>query len=235
MKQVTKTQVTKILAAAGVMALSAGTASADILYELSSTSVVNCSGAPHGLWTNTVRPGGGSCAQFFDIQAGSTLLVRDDGTGQLTATAMNPGGITAIIDIALSGFEEMLPSGSTYKREGGPAYDPLSDTPDIDFYTGGSGTIVIGGDVYTLNAADPFTGTTLFQFGGDDMLGANAKDNDWGASAWLNVLDVQGAALPHWDLNLDFESARRVPAPGALMLFGLGALGLGAVRRRVRG
>jgi hypothetical protein len=46
---------------------------ATIVNELSSTEVVNCTGAAHGLWTAS-DIGGGSCSNYFDIQSGLPLL-----------------------------------------------------------------------------------------------------------------------------------------------------------------
>jgi hypothetical protein len=223
-------------AAALALAMIAGTASAAILtYDVSSTPVVNCGSAPHGLWTN--RLFGGACGNYFDIQPGSKFIVDTaGGTATLTGSAINPQGKVASFALSLGGFLETTHgSGFIYKKEGGPAYDPVTDAPDIDFFTTGSGTISIDGVDYTLNLADPFTSNTLFQFGGDDGIGANAKNGDFGASAWINMLDASGRALAHWDFNINLKLVTdKVPEPAALALFGLGLVGLAIGRRRQR-
>lgn len=213
------------VATAGVVLLTALPASANIIYKVSSTSVVNCGGAPHGLWTNG-SIGGGSCSNYFDIDGlfnlDNTDANPDNWTAKLTGTAVNPQGKVAVIDIDLSDFVEL---GGDYKKEGGVTYNGVTDTPDIDFFETIVGTIVIDGVNYVISNF-----MHDFQFGP----GANAKDpNEFGGAAWISNTDPTGAknAHGHWDLNLTFSN---VPAPAALGLFGLGLAGLGFAGRRRR-
>ena len=227
-----KWMVSKVVV--GAFLASAASAGAEVIrYDITSTNVVNCStgggAAPHGLWTNTVRPGGGACDNYFDIQAGSYLEIMVDTTdpslttGRLVGSAVNPSDYVAAFDIALSGFEEVY----TYKQEGGPAYDPLTDTPDVDFFTQGDGSITITDDLGGLFANyifNGFAGGFGFQYGTGDT-GANAKDSELGASAWIFVEGVGS----HWDFNLN---TIRVPEPTTFALLAMGLLGIGFVGRR---
>ncbi len=176
-----------------------------------STSYVNCNSAPHGLWTGFMLTG--ECANYFDIDAGTLFTEFYDGTATLTGSATNQFGVTATIDLFLSDFAEV----GNYKQGGGVAYDPLTDTPDIDFYQSVSGTITLLGVVHeiSLHAFD-------FQYG----IGANAKTNEYGAAAWVNA---SGYADYHWDLNLAF-----VPEPTTIALLGLSLAGLGFTRRKYK-
>lgn len=214
-KAITKT----LFALAALIALPA---QAVVVYDVSSTSVVNCSGAAHGLWTNG-DIGGGSCSNFFDIQDGSTFtLFNDSGdssdwTGQLVATAMNPQGVVADINLTFSNFAE---THDDYKQEGGIAYDPFTDTPDIDFFLSVAGSIDINGTNYNI---DSFVENFGFQYG----LGANAKTSfEYGASAWIQSPDIRSH---HWDLNLVFTP---VPEPTTLALFGIGIIGVSLASRK---
>ena len=50
----------------------------------------NCSGGPHGLWTNNLNAGSSTCRNYYSFQAGSILSEYDNDTAILTATALNP-------------------------------------------------------------------------------------------------------------------------------------------------
>ncbi|MEM8985939.1 MAG: PEP-CTERM sorting domain-containing protein [Pseudomonadota bacterium] len=229
------------------MVFAANGASADIIkYKVSSTPVVNCAGAPHGLWTRNYI-GGGGCSNYFDVQDGSFFeLDTDTNTARLYGTAENPNNpaATATFDIYLDGYLDSIQGTTlTYKKEGGPAYNVALDDPNIDFFTALQpntvSTIIFSGTpgqdgTYFLNPSDPFTGSTTFQFG-RDLEGANAKNQDLGASAWINVQDAAGNDVAknnsHWDFNLNFEKVT-VSEPEMIALFGFGLIGLYAARRR---
>lgn len=213
---------TKLALGAAVVAMGFATpAQADILnYNVSNATGGSC---PHGLWTNTLNSG---CSRYYSFQDGSTFSVDTDaGTGSFTATAINNLGTVATLDLSLSGLLDTLNgTGFGYKGGGGP-YDPASQ----DYFTNASGTITVGSRTYTLNPSDPLAGNTVFQFG----TGANDKTGDFGGSAWLNMLNPWGYAIPHWDINFDLTHVpTQVPAPAGALLLGLGLAGAWGARRR---
>ena len=194
-------------------------------YHVTDTSKVNCSGAPHGLWTNSDIDGG-SCSNYFSID-GSLEIVTDDANSdnwyaELTATAINPQNVEANIAIRFDDWAD----GHSYKQEGGAPYD----INQVDFFTKILGVITIDNVDYDI---DGFAGGYAFQYG----LGANAKDpNVLGASAWIrSCTDGTATGLAcmdshHWDLNLEISP---VPVPAAAWLFGTALIGfIGLSRRR---
>jgi len=203
---------------------------AALVYDVYDTGRVNCAGAPHGLWTN-VDQGRPSCsANYFSIQEGTRLVIDGD-EAKLTGSAANPLGTIAKIDLTFSSFAETY----KYKREGGIAWSPLDDTPDIDFFTQVLGTIAIEDDIYLI---DGLAGGFGFQYG----LGANAKRADeYGASAWVksslgcNQRGIQSEysclRSSHWDINIKLK---QVPEGGTLGMLGLGVIALGLMRRTRR-
>lgn len=199
-------------------------AHAAVIYQVSDTTRVNCAGAPHGLWTNTDM-GSPSCnANFFSIQEGTTLTIDGD-NAELSGSARNPNGVIAQISLTFSNHVETY----NYKKEGGIAWSPMDDTPDIDFFTKVLGTISIDDAVYKI---DGFAGGFGFQYG----LGANAKVADaFGGSAWITssvgCQDKSRYACMrshHWDLNLDLK---RVSEGGTIGILSLGVAALGLMRR----
>lgn len=207
---------------ATALTMVAAPASASII-EYDVTDYNAGSSCSHGLWTNTRNSG---CSKRFSFQDGTVFSIdTDNGTGTFTGTAINNIGEVATLDFSLGGLADELPSGNTYKA-GGLSYDPAR----IDFFTSATGSITIGGTVYDL-ASDPFAGETLFQFG----KGANDKTGAFGGSAWLNLLNPNGSDFvggKHWDINFNLDRRVDVPAPGMLILFGLGALAVFGRRRR---
>ena len=210
---------------ASALGFAAVPASASVIeYDVTDFNAGSGGSCTHGLWTNTRNSG---CDRYFSFQDGSVFTVdTDTGTGTFTGTAINNIGEVATLDFSLGGFSDTLPAGNAYKKDGGLSYDPAR----IDFFTSATGAITIGGTTYNL-AADPFAGNTLFQFGE----GANAKTSAFGGSAWLNLLNPNGADYidaTHWDINFNLARRVDVPAPGMLVLFGLGALAVFGRRRR---
>jgi hypothetical protein len=220
-----------VLVGAGVIAGVSATAQATTVYNVQSTSATNCTTggapAPHGLWTGQQNFSGTGCGNYYDISG--IFTVNDDDadtnnwTGSFNAFAINPAGMTADIQLTFSNFAET----GNYKKENGASYDVGTDTPDIDFFQGISGTIEIDSVTYTVAG---FAGGYSFQWGP----GGNAKDaNEFGGSSWILMNGLSG----HWDLNLTFAEPitnTEVPEPGLAAVFGLGLLGLGLARRRSR-
>jgi len=209
------------------------TASAAMITDqwIVSDAVENCSGGTHGLWTNTLQLGGGICKNYYGFQENSLLTEFDDGTATLVATAMNPGGIEAMINIMFSGLQDyntFTSNGTSTDKVKGKSH---GDETTWDFYTSASGDITINGVVYSL-WGDGLAGDTALQIG----LGANDKTMAFGASSWLNIKyydedEKSYEYLRHWDLNMALTA---VPEPSIIALFALGLLGLGFARRRMR-
>jgi hypothetical protein len=234
-----KSLLSRVVVAAAFTVLGSVAAHASAVYLVSSTSVINCGSAPHGLWTGGQNFSGGSCGKYYHIGGGTTFTLNNDDadsanwTGSLDGFAVNPQGVLAEIHLSLSNFAEV----AAYKQEGGIAYNPGTDAPDIDFFQDVSGTIDFttgsGSFTYSIDPADPVPGGLNFQFG----FGANAKDpNAFGASVWLNVLDPSGNPVSgRWDLNLNLaltdNPGETVPEPAGLLVLGAGLLLLGRMRR----
>ena len=206
------------LVALGVTLLIANIANAAIINQWSvSDAAGNCSGGPHGLWTNDLKLGGGNCQNYYSFQAGSLLTQFDDGFASLQATAENPAGVSATIDISFSLLKDYT-FGGTIKGAG------LGDETTWDFYTLASGTIKLNSDTYSL-WDDGLASNTALQIG----LGANDKSTAFGASSWLNIANPDGSHRKHWDLNMELTA---VPEPSIIALMGLGLVGLGFARHR---
>lgn len=228
--------VAGMVVGAGVISGLSGMAQASQVYFVQSTSAVNCGSAPHGLWTGQQNFTNSTCGNYYDI-SGTFTLNNDDPSpaswsGSIVATAINPAGAIATVNIALSNFAET----AQYKTEGGVTYDQNTDTPDIDFFQTISGTIAIDdGTSTTVYNVDGPAGGYSFQWG----QGGNAKNaNEFGGSAWLLMSEQNGNALSgHWDLNLAFATpppSTEVSEPGMVAVFGIGLIGLGVIRRRTR-
>ena len=54
---------------------------------------------------------------------------RQNWTGSIIATAINPTGVSTFDNISLSNFAE----SARYRTEGAISYEKNNDTPDIDF------------------------------------------------------------------------------------------------------
>ena len=247
-----KNLIYKVLAPVllGLLALPVHSA---IIYDVSSTTRVNCTNSPHGLWTNTDM-GSPSCdANYFDIRPGTTLTINDDNTAHLFGSAINPDDVIASIDLTLGGYTDDHTTIGEIKNGGG-------GTPSLwDFFTTIAGDIEINGFTYII---DGFAGGTSFQLGD----GANDKTSAFGGSGWVtssgsssacggdtgdggsgdegdegggsgdegddgtSSTTCGGMTSHHWDLNLDLTA--RVPAPGTLALLVIGLLGFGFKRSR---
>ena len=220
----TKNRKTLALAATALAAttLSATAASAEVL--IFNASNYTAGNNKHGLWTNNTNVGSD---RFYAFQSGTIFTVDTvAGTGTLTGTAINGSNNVAEINLSFGGFlETTLGSAFTYKQEGGLAYDPVTDTPDVDFFTTATGSITIDSYEYMLRS-NPFAGGHAFQYG----QGANAKNGAFGGSSWLLVEGANGERPRHWDLNFNLTAVPE-PATWAFMIFGFGAVG-GALRRK---
>ncbi|MEM1134136.1 MAG: PEP-CTERM sorting domain-containing protein [Pseudomonadota bacterium] len=225
-----KTMIKGVMAIAALLAVPQMASANVIVYDAKDAN--NKGGCSHGLWTGSL---GSGCTRRYSLQDGSIFTVDEHNqTATFTGSAINDQGTVAQIDLSFGGFLETIAgTGFDYKDGGGP-FDPVTDTPDIDFFTTGSGTITIGNQVFTLNPNDPFAGNTAVQIGP----GANDKNDKFGASAWINILDPHGNPLhQHWDFNLNLHErpGTPVPAPAGLGLMALGLAGLGmGLRRRKR-
>ena len=223
-----------IMAAAALAATSVATpaSAAEQVYDVS-----DANGEVHGLWTNglfganSVDP-----ANYFSIA--SALFTLDDlgdmdpstFTATFAGSAVNPNGYVAVFNLALSEWHDTPDGSFQYKVEQGVAYDPTLDLPDIDFFTGGSGTIDIYDSMnnllysFTIDTSDPFRDPTAFQYGP----GGNAKDDEeLGASAWVNVNEYDR----HFDFNVGLSA---VPEPSTWAMLLIGFFGIGGTLRRTR-
>ena len=195
-------------------------------YDVTSQGKINCSGSPHGLWTNQLRLGSGNCRQYYDYQQGSKLVVDTTSeTAVLTATAVNPDGIEARISFTWDNIVAFADWTGVVKNGGnGNPSDWLyfsSGSGAVDFFRNGS---KIG------TAALAIMPNTALQLG----LGANDKTNTFGASSWLKQEYVgRGDANGrHWDFNMDLTAS--VPEPDSAALLLLGLAGLLVHRKRLK-
>lgn len=195
------------------------------VYAVSSTTTVNCSNSPHGLWTSSYQNTG--CEQYFDFQTGSTLTI-DGGTATLNATAINNAGLEATINLIFGEYQNHYSN----VKEGGGTYNPgATDGSDWDFFsTIESGFISFSnGETFAPLLVNQGGTSPVMQIG----LGADDKTTGFGASAWLDPYFViapgELASLDpqqygnHWDLNMTLTPLP-IPAPFILFASGLALL-----------
>lgn len=220
--------------AAAALLVAPQMASANIIeFDVSDSRISTRNGqtCSHGLFISSF---GSGCNQRFSLQDGALFSIdTNTQTGTFTGSAINARGQVASIDLSFSDFlETTFGSGLGFRDQSGIGFNPATDTPDIDFFSNGSGTITVDGRRFSLNPNDPFLGNSLFQFGvgGDDTRDA------FEGSAWINLIDRYGRRIGNSDINLALT--RRpgvpVPAPAGLGLLALGLMGLGFGLRRRR-
>ena len=201
-------------------------------YEVTSTGKINCSGSPHGFWSNSMAPGG-SCGAYYDYQPGSTLTVDDTaGTAVLTATAINPHGHKVDISFSWSGMTDASGWAGMVKNGGN------GDPSTWQYFSQGSGTVNFYSptDNLTGSATVQMVPNTALQLG----FGANDKTQEFGASSWITYA-YQSALTKtapttsqwghHWDFNMELKA---VPEPSTVALMAIGLVGLGLKRRQQR-
>ncbi len=206
--------------------MSSQAASLTKLWDVSNAGY-DCGQESHGLWTNDAFTQADPYCDGFDeiyygFNAGSTLAEYDNGTAQLTATAINGNGSVANINISFSSFSDDH-NGRTVKLNNAEVL--AGDfAQDWTFYTHFEGTIEIWGQTFNMSIGD----MPAMQIG----QGANDKDDNFGASMWMLVNNWGPAA--HWDLNMNLEALDipEVPAPAGLGILALGLFGLAAARKR---
>lgn len=215
MKKMTYMFATTVLGLA--FSYTAAAVSITNVWAISDTGNINCGTDPHGLWTNSLNAGTSGCNDYFSFDAGSTLTEFDDGTAVIDATATNPDGIVADIDISFAGYTT---THAAVKTAGGPQ---LASWYYYETLTAGNITILSVDYDITLHNPD-----LVLQIGD----GANDKTSVFGASVWIDAddgLSTGSYSGGHWDLNMDLTP---VPVPAAAWLFGTGLIGLVAVARR---
>lgn len=147
----------------------------------------------------------------------------DGDTATLDATAINQNSVFADIDLVFSGKND---GTAVYKQEGGSSL-PIGD---LDIFSNVMGTITFDGtSVVSINSFVTESGPIPrgFQMG----TGANAKNDAFGASAWIIPTIADSSLAHHWDINIELTA---VPIPAAAWLFGSDLIGLVGVTRRKR-
>lgn len=206
-----------------VAAIALCAASAPAAAEIITYKASNYQGGQHGLYTSNLS---GVKSPYFSFQNDVWFSVNTmTNTATLTGTAINSFGKVAVLNISLGNpLGSISGTGFVYKGGGG-GYNAATDTPNINFYSSGSGTITVDGTVFNLQS-DPFAGQTVFQYG----KGANDKNaTEFGGSAWLLLNEVRN---DHWDINFALTPVPE-PSTWALMIVGVGAIG-GGMRARTR-
>lgn len=238
MKSIIKTAIAACAIIATPQIAQANVIDFDVTDSRTTTSRgVTCS---HGLF---IARFGSTCNQRFALQDGAVFSLDTNAqTATFTGSAINQRGNVANINLNFDDFlETTAGTGFRFRDQSNIGFVPSLDAPDIDFFSGGSGTISVDNQVFTLNPRDPFLNNTLFQFG----TGADNTRDAFEGSAWINLLDRYGRSIGSSDLNLALTprltnstggstGGTPVPAPAGLGLLALGLMGLGFGLRRTK-
>ena len=227
---------TAVISAAAILVGFAANA-APVTYDVS--SYIQGGSPEHTLWWSNNNPAGpnppgssGDKQNHFLVEqngGSGTMTINDDGTASFMATVYNQANEGFIVDLSL---QEYIPNPPTDPYPGVKGKSQIfAQNNNWRFFDLVSGSLegLNGLSNYDVELDDGGNGYK-FQFG----FGANDKYNSFGASSWLKLTDSscdENCTVYYGDINVDLAL---VPLPPslALMLAGLGGIGLMARRRR---